>query len=98
MLNEIYELVSGSKALTVTNVILAFCIIFHLFCEFVHYIHEFISRRRQGKELKANGAVLKELKELVERIEKTQNSCSQRKEREDASSNEKVDDSSSSPL
>jgi len=69
MLDQLYDVLGGSKTLTVTNVILSVCIIFHLCCEFAHYIHEFVSRRKQGQELKANAALLKELKELIERIE-----------------------------
>jgi hypothetical protein len=63
---NLYELLGGSKVLTVTNIILSVCIIFHLICEFTHYIHEFISRRRDSKKLIDNNQLLCAIKKLIE--------------------------------
>lgn len=101
-MQEIIDLITNPGTLTVTNVILAVCIIVHLICEFAHYIHEFITHRKDGKQVKANGEMLKHMIERIEKIEKSQrerckNSCAHDEEKEDVA-NEKMDAPSSSPL
>lgn len=71
MLEGLIDVVEGSKTLTVTNIILAVCIIFHLICEFGHYIHEFISRRKDTRKLSDNNGLLQNLISRVEKIEET---------------------------
>jgi len=71
MIQEFIDVIGGTKTLTVTNVVLAFCIIFHMLCEFGHYIHEFISRKRDGNKLDSNNKLLLDLAERVEKIEQT---------------------------
>lgn len=65
-MKEILDLVGGESTLTVTNIILAVCIVFHLVCEFAHYIHEFWSHRKDGKQVKENGELLRDVKRLLE--------------------------------
>lgn len=70
-MQELFELIGGESTLTITNLVLSGCIIFHLICEFVHYITSFISHKNDSK-------ILKDLATRVERIESTQ----ERKSRE----------------
>lgn len=65
-MKEILDLVGGESTLTVTNIVLAVCIVFHLICEFAHYIHEFWSHRKDGKQVKENGELLRDVKHLLE--------------------------------
>ena len=71
MIEEFVEIIGGTKTLTATNVILAVCIIFHMVCEFGHYIHEYISRKRDGNKLESNNKLLLDLAKRVEKIEQT---------------------------
>jgi len=71
-MKELLEFLGGTKTLTITNLILSVCIVFHLCCEFAHYIHEFISRRKESKLFKTNNKLLTEMSARIEAIEKTQ--------------------------
>ena len=71
-MSGIVELMSRPETLTVTNIVLAVCIVFHLCCEFAHYIHEFWSHRKDGRQVKANGEMLIDMMSRIEKIEKTQ--------------------------
>lgn len=64
-MHGIIDIITKPETLTITNVVLAVCILFHLFCEFAHYIHEFLSHRKERKQSKANGELLKEVKVLL---------------------------------
>jgi len=70
-MQELFDLIGGESTLTITNLILSGCIIFHLICEFAHYIISFLSHKNDSK-------VLNGLAARVERIEATQ----ERKSRE----------------
>lgn len=63
-------LLEKKELLTVGNFVLAFCIIFHLFCEFAHYVHEFICRRRDAERFKDNNRILLSIFERIEKIER----------------------------
>lgn len=65
------EVIGGAETLTVTNVILCVCIIFHLVCEFCHYIHEYLSRKKDAQKLSDNHGLLQNLVSRVENIETT---------------------------
>lgn len=71
-MNGIIDLINKPGTLTITNVILAGCIIFHLLCEFAHYIHEFWSHKKDGKQALANGKMLAAMTKRIESIEKRQ--------------------------
>lgn len=75
-MQEILDLIGGEKTLTITNLILATCIIFHLACEFLHYIYSFIASRRGAKKLDISNGLLQS---LVERVEKLENTVDNRK-------------------
>ena len=78
-MQSIADLISRPETLTVTNIVLACCIVFHLMCEFAHYIHEFWSHRKDGKQVKANGEMLETMIRRIETIEKTQRERSAKK-------------------
>ena len=94
-MQEIIELIGGTKTLTITNLILAFCIVFHLICEFAHYIFEFWSHRKDGKQVKENGVLLQQVMERIEKIERIQcesdrcEACSHSRDKEER--HEKMD-------
>ena len=50
--------------LTITNIVLACGVAFHLLCEFGHYIYSFYASRRDGNTLKEIRKCLEELKVL----------------------------------
>jgi len=54
--------------LPITNIVLAFCIVFHLACEFFHYIHSFFASIRDNN-------LLSELNERVKYLEGVHKSC-----------------------
>lgn len=72
MLDSLVDIVATPKTLTITNCVLAVCIIVHLICEFGHYIHEYLSRKKDTKKLTANNELLHDMKVRIEKIEKTQ--------------------------
>lgn len=61
--------------LPITNIVLAFCIVFHLACEFFHYIHSFLSSRRDGKKISVSNELLFELIERVKYLESAHKDC-----------------------
>jgi hypothetical protein len=105
-MKEIIDLVGGESTLTVTNIVLAGCIIFHLFCEFAHYIHEFWSHRKDGKQVKENGELLRDVKRLLEEANEALSQVKSIQQKrikgckcpEKEESHEEMDASSSSPL
>lgn len=66
------ELILNKELLTISNFVLASCIVFHLICEFTHYIHEFLSRRKDAKKLTKSNELLTDVLARVEQIEKVQ--------------------------
>lgn len=70
MLDFFDMILNHEKLLTFSNFVLASCIVFHLICEFTHYIHEFISRRKDGKKLTKSNELLEDVLERVENLEK----------------------------
>lgn len=65
------ESLLGDKFLAYSNLIAVFFIAIHLICEFGHYIHEFLSRRKDAKKLSDNHGMLQDLVSRVEKIEVT---------------------------
>lgn len=65
------------EALTITNIILSFFIFIHLCCEFFHYIHEFLSSKKNEIKLKD---LLKLVKELIEDKDNCPHKKSKKKE------------------
>lgn len=56
------ELITNQEILTISNLILAFFICFHIVCEFAHYIHEYVSRKNDNELLSEVNERLKILK------------------------------------
>jgi len=69
--------------LPITNLVLAFCIIFHLICEFTHYIHSYFSSKRDQN-------LLEKLDGRLERLEKVHNNCPNMQVVEDLVEDEEV--------
>lgn len=61
--------------LPITNIVLACCIVFHLACEFFHYIHSYFSSKRDSKNISANNELLSELNERVKYLEGVHKNC-----------------------
>lgn len=59
-------LLEKKELLTASNLVLAFCIVFHLFCEFAHYIHEFVCRKRDAEQGRINNKILLKILERIE--------------------------------
>ncbi len=96
-MQSIIDLIARPETLNVTNAILTVCIIFHLICEFTHYIHEFLSHRKERNQVKENVILLKKMMGRIKEIEKTQcENCSHINGKEEH--HEKMDASGSSPL
>lgn len=72
MEKEIFGIVFGKDTLTITNIILSMCIVFHLICEFSHYILEFIGGRKKSRLL---NDLLSRVSKLEEVIESNSNKC-----------------------
>lgn len=68
---DIGELFHNKDLLTASNWAAVFFIAIHLICEFGHYIHEFISRRKDTKKLSDNHGLLQNLVTRIEKIEET---------------------------
>lgn len=69
-MQELIGMCLGDKFLAFTNFILAFCIIFHLICEFSHYLYDYFSRKRDTKKLDLHNDLLQSLILRVEKMEK----------------------------
>ena len=61
----------GERFLAFTNFILAFCIIFHLVCEFSHYAYDYLSRKKDTMKLDLNNELLQDLVSRVQKMEET---------------------------
>ena len=68
---EFLEPFLGDKFLACSNLLAVIFIAIHLVCEFGHYIHEFISSRKDAKKLDNNNELLHNLVQRIERIEQT---------------------------
>ena len=54
--------------LPITNLVLAICIVFHLICEFTHYVHSYFSSKRDKN-------LLEKLNDRLERLEEVHKEC-----------------------
>ncbi len=61
--------------LPLTNIVLAVCIVFHLACEFFHYIYSFFASRRDNININKGNKLLSELNERVKYLEAVHKSC-----------------------
>jgi len=71
-MQELLDVLLGERFLAFSNLLAVVFITIHLTCEFGHYIHEFVSRRKDAKKLTANNRLLTEMMTRIEKIEKTQ--------------------------
>jgi len=78
-MEDLIKLILGEKFLAFTNFILAFCILFHLICEFAHYIHEYVSKKNSDRKLEKNNKLLERLLGRVSKLEKKIATCKKRK-------------------
>lgn len=72
-MQELVEVLLGERFLAFSNLLAVFFIAIHLTCEFAHYIHEFISSRKDAKRLDTNNGLLENLVVRVETLESTIN-------------------------
>ena len=72
-MEEFLKIVFSNKTLTVTNIILAGCIIFHLICEFTHYVYSFFSDRKRI-------SLLEDLNNRLKILEEKHKCCKEYKE------------------
>jgi len=77
-MRELLDVILGDRFLAFSNLLAVIFITIHLTCEFVHYIHEFVSHKKDGKKLTANNKLLTDMMVRIEKIEQTQQArCSQ---------------------
>jgi len=69
------EFLQHPEYLSITNVVLSVCIVFHLACEFFHYIYSFLTSRKDSKKINSNNELLFELNERVKYLEGVHKSC-----------------------
>lgn len=78
-MEDLIKLILGERFLAFTNFILIFCIVFHLICEFAHYIHEYASKKCSDRKLEKNNKLLKSLLGRISKLEKKIATCKKRK-------------------
>lgn len=61
--------------LTITNIVLACGVGFHLLCEFCHYIYSFYASRRDNNKLDKIHELLIMCKEILKVLEKKKQNC-----------------------